>query len=103
MQNQVEIIPGGGLTLYVGSDKYPYTIISYENKILKIQQDIANSNTNEFSPNINGYVRYLKKYSKNNIDNWFRVELNQQTGRFNKKNRVLVKFGEREYFLDPSF
>lgn len=100
MQNQ--ITPGCGLTLYVGSDKYSYTILSYENSILKIQQDIKIGN--EILPNSNGNIIFIKRYPKHhNFNNWFSVVLNEQTGRFNKKNRVSIKFGEREYFIDPSF
>ena len=106
MQNQLEITPGGGLTLNIGSDKYPYTIVSYENNILKIQQDrvIKNNNQYEFLTDINGNINYLKRYPKNNnFDNWFNLELNQQTGRYNKKSKVSIKFNERKYIIDPSF
>lgn len=93
MENQFEIIPGDGITLYIGTDKYPYTIISYEKNILEIQQDKAFKNNNKYEilPNINGSIKFLKRYPKHhNFNNWFTVELNEETG-------------EREYFIDPSF
>lgn len=97
---QKKILPGDGLTLYVGHDKYPYTILSYDKLILKIQQD--NIIDNEILPNINGNIKFLKRYPKHhNFDNWFSVEFNEQTKRFNKKNKEFIKFGEKEYFVDP--
>ena len=94
MEQQPEITIGDGVTMYVGSDKYPYTISKYENGILTIKSDIQN-----------GYVESFKKYKnkKNGLENWHKVELNTNTNRYNKKRIAHFKFGVREHYLDPNF
>ena len=105
-QNLSSIVPGDGLTLYVGSDCYPYTVVNYSKNILKIQKDIVDeSSETGFKSNLNGDVNYLKLYYNKKIDCklWFYVEKNDQTGKFNKKRRAHLKFGERKFYLDPNF
>ena len=90
MNQQLTI--GDGVTLCVGSDKYPYTINSYDKGILTLQSDTQ------------GFVESFKKYkNKNGIENWFKVELNTSTNRYNKKRIAWLKFGVREHYLDPNF
>ena len=54
MEDELQIVIGGGLTLRGWSDRYSYTIISYDNGILKIQRDKNNL------PDVNGYTKLLK-------------------------------------------
>ena len=93
MEQQSELTIGEGVTLCVGSDKYPYTISKYEKGILTIQSDTQN-----------GSVESFKKYkNKNGSENWYKVELNTNTNRYNKKRIAWLKFGVREHYIDPSF
>ena len=95
MNNQ--IFQGNGVTYSIGSDKYPYTILSYENNVLKLQKDsIQNGN---IVVNPNGIIESFKMYS----NKWFRVEINPNTGRYNKKGRAILIFGSKNSFIDPSF
>lgn len=107
MENQ-DLTPGSGLTIYIGSDSYAYTLLeSFNNKIIIIQKDNVEKINNEYiySADPNGVTEYLKLYRDNKSGNnfWYFVKKNELTGRFNKKNKANIKFGERKFYLDPSF
>ena len=101
MADELQIVIGGGLTLRGWSDRYSYTIISYDNGILKIQRDKNNL------PDVNGYTKLLKGYINRHTMKlkWYEVELNQSTGRYKKKDNMeqRLTFGVRDEFWDPDF
>lgn len=106
--NYNSLTPGSGLTIYIGSDSYSYSIVcSSDKNIVTIQRDRVEKINNEqiYSPNPNGIIDHLKLYRDNKSGNhfWFFVEKNEQTGRYNKKRKANVKFGERKFYLDPNF
>jgi hypothetical protein len=104
------IVQGGGASIYIGSDVYPYTIINYKKDMVAIQEDFAkpskdsNYYSNQeyiYSPNNEGEVLYFK-LDKNK--NWLQVFKNEKTNRWNKIDiGYRVFFGERKKYRDPSF
>ena len=104
------IFMGGGASVNIGSDVYPYTIVNYKKDKVAIQEDFAkptkdsNYYSNQeyiYSPNDEGEVLYFK-LDKNK--NWLQVVRNEKTNRWNKTNpSYRVVFGQRKKYRDPSF
>ncbi len=92
---------GTGATLCLGSDRYPYTVISISGsgKTIQIQADtiaaFISEHTALFTPNSNGTVLTVRM-SK---DGMWRVSAT--CGGMQSRPRVTI--GERASYRDPSF
>lgn len=102
---------GDGATVYLWSDRKPYTVIEVdeEKKIVTIQEDYSiRSDKNgmseeqdyEFQRNPDGSIAYYK-LTKNG---YVGIYKNKETGRWNKSSTQRgVRFGFRDRYYDYSF
>ena len=113
---------GDGGTEYMWSDREPYSVCSvnynWKNKgyeIIGVQRDHAKRTDNngmsesqsyEFTPNIEAPVSYLRSYTYEKDDKTFKyycpVTWNNKSNRWNKGGRD-VTLGTRNKYWDPSF
>ena len=113
---------GMGATEYMWSDRHPYSVIQVDKKwkgknfdIVVIQRDdakrvdnngMSESQTYEFTPNIEASVNYLRSYTYEKDGKTWKyyspVRWNSKTNRWNAGGRA-VTLGRRESYWDPSF
>ena len=113
---------GMGATEYMWTDRHPYSVIQVDKKwkgknfdIVVIQRDdakridnngMSESQTYEFTPNIEADVSYLRSYTYEKDGKTWKyyspVRWNQKSNRWNKGGRA-VTLGRREKYWDPSF
>jgi len=113
---------GDGGTEYMWSDRVPYSVCSvdynWKNKgyeIIGVQRDhakrtdnngMSESQTYEFTPNIEASVNYLRSYTYEKDGKTWKyyspVRWNSKTNRWNAGGRA-VTLGRRESYWDPSF
>ena len=101
---------GEGATLLSWTDRYPATVIDYDEKkkIVTVQDDkyvridkngLSESQTYEYAANTDGCTRTFK----HNGDKWYPVVFNKESKRWNKVNACGVLIGRREKYNDPTF
>jgi len=105
------VAPFAGMpaTILLWSDRDPATVISFDGKILKVQEDnavridcngMSESQNYEYSENEDGSI-YCFRRDKRGF--WKEVVFNSETKRYNKTDGAGLRLGEREKYYDYSF
>lgn len=105
------VIPFVGMpaTILLWSDRDPATVISFDGKILKVQEDnavrtdgngMSECQTYEYSEDKNGSIFCFRRDKRGF---WKEVVFNPETNRYNKTDGVGLRLGEREKYYDYSF
>ena len=102
-------VVGMGATLLMYTDRDAYTVVSWDGKILGVTSDTANridsngmsdSQDYEYVSNFNATPEFYKKDKKNN---WVRIVMNKETGRWKQYRCGNLKVGFRDAYHDYSF
>lgn len=94
-------VVGMGATMYVGTDRYPYTVteVSKSGKQMLIQQDEFSATTGH---DFYGVQKYC--FTPNPKGPVVKVRWNERLGWWRACNcKSLVSLGHRDAYMDPSF
>lgn len=106
---QPDPVVGMGATLLDWKDRHPTTVIAWDGKILTVREDsctrtdgngMGEMQTYSFQPNSNGHAYTFRK---NKRGMWYEVEMNPDTGRWNKCSGRGLQIGHRRRYYDYSF
>ena len=100
-------VVGMGVTRSIGSDSYPYTILTVKDKtILKIQQDHTLYIKKQDGRRARD-IEYLEQFRNHGLDGRIEykdIKWNEQTKRWNKGcSYYYASVGQRHYDLDRGF
>jgi hypothetical protein len=95
-----ELVVGMGGTLYIGSDRYAYTVtaISPSGKTLTIQEDRA-----ERGEGFDFYKNQTYVYTANPKGEIENVHWSGKRGRYQHEGHFGFYLGERDHHVDPDF
>jgi hypothetical protein len=101
---------GDGATHLMWTDRHAYTVVAvdqpqqivvlaWDKAVQADDRGMCDDQEYVYFPDASVKVTYIRKYK----NSWYEVLKNEQTGRWNKKDKFNVQFGIRDEYYDYSF